>query len=128
MALAEALREVQAERDRAADRVEAAAVTLALAVAEQALHGALAVQPERVVDAVRGALRRLAERERVTVLVHPDDLELVREAVPTSSASSAAWGTARSRPSAACPRRGAWCAPRDGEVDATRRDEARPRR
>ncbi|HEU4703285.1 MAG TPA: FliH/SctL family protein, partial [Conexibacter sp.] len=27
-----------------------------------------------------GALRRLSERRRVTVLVHPDDLELVRAA------------------------------------------------
>ena len=37
--------------------------------------------PELVVEAVRGALRGLVERERVTVLVNPDDLDLVREAM-----------------------------------------------
>ena len=34
-----------------------------------------------MVEAVRGALRGLVERERVTVLVHPDDLDLVRGAM-----------------------------------------------
>ncbi|HEV2786805.1 MAG TPA: FliH/SctL family protein [Solirubrobacteraceae bacterium] len=34
---------------------------------------------ERVVDAVRGALRRLVERDRVLVLVHPDDLDCIRD-------------------------------------------------
>ena len=29
---------------------------------------------------MRGALRRLAERRRVTILVNPDDLEIVRSA------------------------------------------------
>jgi len=33
-----------------------------------------------VLDVVRGALRRLSERRRVTVLVHPDDLDVVRAA------------------------------------------------
>ena len=37
--------------------------------------------PQLVVEAVRGALRGLVERERVTVLVHPDDLDLVRGAM-----------------------------------------------
>ena len=64
-----------------ADQLEAHAVDLALFLAEKVLGGALAVQPERVVESVRGALRGIVERERVTVLVHPDDLELVREAM-----------------------------------------------
>ena len=50
-------------------------------MAEKAVAGALAAQPERVVDVVRGALRCLVERERVVILVNPDDLEAVREAV-----------------------------------------------
>lgn len=69
-------------RDEAAERVERATVSLALQIAEQALSGALAVRPERVIDVVRGGLRRLVERERVTVLVNPADLELVRERIP----------------------------------------------
>jgi flagellar assembly protein FliH len=43
---------------------------------------AVQVSPERVLDVVRGALRTMVERERVLVLVHPDDLALVREALP----------------------------------------------
>jgi flagellar biosynthesis/type III secretory pathway protein FliH len=80
-ALVEALVQAQAERERAADEVEAAAVELGLQIAEKALTTALSIQPERVVDMVRGALRCLVDRERVTIQVHPDDLEIVREAV-----------------------------------------------
>ena len=50
-------------------------------LAEKIVGAAVAVDPELVVEAVRGALRGLVERERVTVLVHPDDLELVRGAM-----------------------------------------------
>ena len=34
-----------------------------------------------MLDVVRGALRCLVERERVQVLVHPEDLALVRESM-----------------------------------------------
>jgi flagellar assembly protein FliH len=70
----------EALRAETAGAVERGAVALALRIAEHALGAALEVQPERVVDAVRGALRRLAERDRVVVLVNPDDLDAVREA------------------------------------------------
>jgi flagellar assembly protein FliH len=80
-ALAETLAQAQAERERVAADMEAAAVDLALQIAEKAVTAAIAVQPERVVDVVRGALRCLVDRERVTILVNPDDLEIVREAV-----------------------------------------------
>jgi flagellar assembly protein FliH len=80
-ALAEALVQAQAERDRVAEELEGAAVELALQIAEKAIVGAVSVQPDRVVDAVRGALRCLVERERVTILVNPEDMPIVREAV-----------------------------------------------
>jgi flagellar biosynthesis/type III secretory pathway protein FliH len=50
-------------------------------LAEKVVLGAITVDPARVVAAVRGALRGIVERERVTVLVHPEDLELVRDAM-----------------------------------------------
>jgi flagellar assembly protein FliH len=78
-ALAVAAREVAQLRADAADAAEPAAVELALRIAEQAVGAAIAVEPERVLDVVRGALRRLLERERLLVLVNPDDLEMVRE-------------------------------------------------
>ena len=69
------------QRALAADAVERDAVELGLRIAEKALSAAIDVQPERVVDVVRSGLRRLLERERVVVLVHPEDMELVRAAV-----------------------------------------------
>jgi flagellar assembly protein FliH len=81
-ALRRAAEDLAAERDHVSAAVEAAAVDLALRIAGQALSAELAVTPERVVDVVRGALRRLVERDRVTILVNPEDLELVRSAAP----------------------------------------------
>lgn len=81
-ALMAAIAELEEERAALTARTEVAAVELAFAIAEQILGAALEVQPERVVDVVRGGLRRLIEREHVTILVHPDDLEIVRGAAP----------------------------------------------
>jgi flagellar assembly protein FliH len=80
-ALAEALAGLQALRDEIARDVERDAAELALALAAKILAGALEVQPERVVDTVRGALRRIADRRRITVLVDPADLQAVNAAV-----------------------------------------------
>jgi flagellar assembly protein FliH len=80
-ALAAAADQLQALRTDAAASVEADAVDLALRIAEQAVGAAIAVDAELVVEAVRGALRRLVERDRVLILVNPDDLELVRDHV-----------------------------------------------
>jgi len=77
-AAAEAL---AAERGALADQVEARAVELALELAEKVVAGAIAAQPERVLDVVRGALRCFVERERVHILVNPEDLGLVRGAI-----------------------------------------------
>jgi flagellar assembly protein FliH len=86
-ALNQAAEAVQGDQLARADRLEAHAVDLALFLAEKVLGGALAVKPELVVESVRGALRGIVERERVTVLVHPDDLELVRESMDAVRAS-----------------------------------------
>jgi flagellar assembly protein FliH len=80
-ALAAAADQLQALRADAAASVEADAVDLALRIAEQVVGAAIAVDPDLVVEAVRGALRRLVERDRVLILVNPDDLELVRDHV-----------------------------------------------
>jgi flagellar assembly protein FliH len=68
-------------REDVVERVEPEAVALALQLAEKVVAGAIEVRPERVLDAVRGALRCLVARERIQVLVHPEDLALVRESM-----------------------------------------------
>jgi flagellar assembly protein FliH len=81
LALQEALAEASQLRAQLAAETERDAVALALALAAKILAGTLAVQPERVLDIVRGALRRLVERRRITVLVDPADLHTVSAAI-----------------------------------------------
>ncbi len=80
-ALGEAVQGIQQLRDEAAEAVEHDAVELALALAAKIVAGTLEVQPERVLDVVRGALRRVNDRRRITVLVDPGDLEVVSAAI-----------------------------------------------
>jgi flagellar assembly protein FliH len=118
-ALATAAADVAAERDRVCAEVEEAAVDLGLRIAEQALAAALAVQPERVVDVVRGALRRLVERGRITLLVHPDDLDIVRDAGDGLVAELGGIEHLDVQAERRVPRGGAIVRTMEGEVDAT---------
>src|SRR5919202_3762484 len=108
----------QAERIAAADQLEIHAVDLALFLAEKVLQGALAVEPERVVEAVRGALRGIVERARVTVLVHPEDLELVREAMDEMRATLGGIEHCEVQAERRVARGGAIVRTQDGDVDA----------
>jgi flagellar assembly protein FliH len=117
-ALNQAVEAMQLEQFARAERLEAHAVDLALFLAEKVVHGALAVEPERVVEAVRGALRGIVERERVTVLVHPDDLELVRDAMDDVRASLGGIEHCEVQAERRVSRGGAVVRTPDGDVDA----------
>src|SRR4051794_16747355 len=78
-ALSEAADRVREFEAEAADSVERQAVVLAMDIAEKVVAGAIEVEPERVLDVVRGALRAIVERERLVIQVNPDDLDIVRE-------------------------------------------------
>jgi flagellar biosynthesis/type III secretory pathway protein FliH len=86
-ALSAAAEGAAAQTAETAEALERRAVELGLALAAKVLAGTLEVEPERVVESVRGALRGIVERERIIVLVNPDDLELVREAMDEVRAS-----------------------------------------
>ena len=118
-ALQAAAAELQALRGDVADRAERAAVELALRIAEQVVQASLAVDPARVVDAVRGALRRLVERDRVLVLVHPDDLDVVREHAATLVAELGGIEHCGVEADRRVARGGAIVRTGEGEVDAT---------
>jgi flagellar assembly protein FliH len=77
-AAAEAISGLQAQM---LAELEEDAVEMAVRLAEQILAGVISVEPERVLDVGRNALRHLSERRRVTLVVNPDDLELVSECV-----------------------------------------------
>ncbi len=80
-ALGEAVQGIEALRAEVADAVEVDAIELALTLAGKILAGAFQARPELVVEVVQGALRRLNDRRRITVLVNPTDLEVVRAAI-----------------------------------------------
>jgi flagellar assembly protein FliH len=76
-----AARELDAARTASAAEVEPVAVGLALKIAAKVLGGELEARPGLVLDVVRGALRRLTEPLPATLLVNPEDAELVRGAI-----------------------------------------------
>jgi flagellar assembly protein FliH len=107
------------ERDRVAAGVEAAAIELAMRIAEQAIGAAIAARPETVVEVVRGALRRLVDRERVTILVNPEDLELVRGAAEALARELGGIESCDVQAERRVARGGAIVRTVEGEVDAT---------
>ena len=110
---------VDAARDDAAAEAERAAVDLALRIAEQVVRAAIEVSPERVLDTVSGALRRLMDRERVVVLVHPEDLELVRSDIDAVISPLGGIEHCEVQADRRVARGGAMVRTSDGEVDAT---------
>jgi flagellar assembly protein FliH len=118
-ALATVHAEIQARREELVDVVEERAVELALQIAEKVVAGTIEVQPERVVDVVRGALRCLVDRERVTVQVNTLDLELVRDAVASLSGTLGGIGHFEVQEERRVTRGGAIVVSSGGEVDAS---------
>lgn len=78
-ALTDALERRARERDEEAARE---AALLAVEIAAKLLRAELSVAPERVVDVLRGAIRRASDRSRLVARVHPDDLAVCRDAAP----------------------------------------------
>jgi flagellar assembly protein FliH len=70
-----AVQALDALRDEAIAELEKDAVNLAVQLAEQIVAGALAVAPERVIDVAAMALRRIRDRQYVTLVVNPADLD-----------------------------------------------------
>ncbi|WP_320669650.1 FliH/SctL family protein [Patulibacter defluvii] len=117
-ALAEALRTVQDQGRTLAEALERDAIELALLLAEKVVAAAVDAAPGRVLDVVRGALRGLVDRRRVTVLVHPDDLELVRGAVASLAAELGGIEHLDVQAERRVGRGGALLRTAEGEVDA----------
>jgi flagellar assembly protein FliH len=106
-------------RGEIADHVERGAIALGLRIAEQALGAAVEVDADRVVDAVRGALRRLTERDRVTILVNPADLDTVRAATAELMSRLGGIESCDVQAERRVSRGGAVVRTVEGEVDAT---------
>jgi flagellar assembly protein FliH len=75
-----AVREVAETRARMLQDAEAELVLLAIRVAEKVLQAKLDLEPERVADVLRGALRKAYVRDRLQVVCNPADLALITSA------------------------------------------------
>lgn len=102
-----------------ADGLERGAVGLALRIAEQVIGAAVDVDPDRVLDAIRGALRRLTDRERVQILVNPEDLEIVREGVEDIASQLGGIGSIEVQSERRVARGGAIVRTGEGDIDAS---------
>jgi flagellar assembly protein FliH len=85
-ALAAAFADLEHVREQLVAELEHDAAELALRLSEQVLAGALEVEPERVLDVARNALRRVTERRQVILVVNPADLEVLSDSVTTLKA------------------------------------------
>ena len=73
---------VSRERDSLLEASEAEIIELALSIAGRVVNAAIEVDPSLVVEVCRGAMRKAFQRDQLTVLAHPDDLDSLREAGP----------------------------------------------
>lgn len=80
-ALGEAVRGVESLRADVVQTIEGDAIELALELAGKILGGALKARPELVLEVVQGALLRVSDRRKITILVNPADLETVKSAI-----------------------------------------------
>jgi flagellar assembly protein FliH len=119
LALGEALAQVRQVREQTAAAVERDAVELALALAAKLLAGAVEVEPERVLDIVHGALRRVTERRQITVLVDPADLDVVGGAVEELKAQAGGIELCDVQADRRVGRGGAVVRTAEGEIDVT---------
>jgi flagellar assembly protein FliH len=107
---------IEATRDEVATLVERRAVELALTIAERIVGAAIAAQPELVCNVVEGALRRVVERDRLIVDLHPDDLAYVREWLGEQTETSVS--AVELRAERRVPRGGCVVRTTEGEIDA----------
>lgn len=119
MAFAKAFERFQAERERLTHALADDAVGLALELASKIVRGAIEVQPERIVDVVRDALRPIADRRKITVLVAPEDLEIVSAAVEQLRSQAGGIEVCEVQAERRVERGGAIVRTSEGEVDAT---------
>jgi flagellar assembly protein FliH len=118
-ALTQALQGVDQAREQLIAELHRDAAELALSLAEQILAGVLSVEPERVVDVARNALRHLSDRRHVTLVVNPDDLEVMGAAVASVQAQLGGIEHLAVQADRRIGRGGAIARTEEGEIDAS---------
>ncbi len=117
-ALTKALEQELAQREQMVIALAHDGVELALELAGKIVHGVLELQPERVLDVVRDALRPIADRRKIAILVDPADLELVSASVDALRAQVGGIELCEVQADRRIGRGGAIVRNSEGEVDA----------
>jgi flagellar assembly protein FliH len=116
-ALGEALHGIESLRGEVVEAIEHDALELGLQLAEKIVGGVLELRRELILDAVQGALGRVSERRRITVLVSPAELDLVKTVIGEKVRDSGV-EVCEVRPDEAVAAGGAIVRTTEGEVDA----------
>jgi flagellar assembly protein FliH len=117
--LGEAVNAAQNVSAELVSTLEADSVTLGLRLAEQIVAGAIEASPERLVDVAGQALRRLADRRAVTLVVNPAELELLSSAVDQLRGQLGGIDSLSVQADRRVGRGGVLARTQDGEIDAS---------
>jgi flagellar assembly protein FliH len=118
-ALSQAAAGIESLRVEVLDGVETDAIELAISLAGKILAGAFQARPELVVEVVQGALRRITDRRRITVVVNPADVESVRAAIDRLTAKGSGVEVCDLQSDERVLAGGALVRTAEGEVDAS---------
>jgi flagellar assembly protein FliH len=118
-ALAGAVGALENLRDAAIAELEKDAVNLALQLAEQVVAGAIDVAPERLLDVAAVALRRIRDRQRVTLVVNPADLDIMAQSISALQAQLGGIEHLQVQSDRRVGRGGVLARTEDGEIDAS---------
>jgi flagellar assembly protein FliH len=106
-------------REELCAQLEADAVLVGLRLAEQIVAGTIEVEPERLTEIAGLALRRLADRRSVTLVVNPGDLELLSETTERLSGELGGIEQLHVQADRRVGRGGVIARTDEGEIDAT---------
>ncbi len=118
-ALEEAARALAGTRDELVESLTRQAADVSLGVGRQIVAAAVEVKPELVIEVIKSAVRKLAERHRLTVLVNPEDLEQVSGSIERLRIESGGIEFMEVLPDRRIERGGAIVQTEYGELDAT---------
>jgi flagellar assembly protein FliH len=118
-AVSAAAQALDAVRGQVISELEHDAVALALRLAEQIVAGVIDVTPERIVDVAGVALRRIRDREHVTLVVNPADLELMSDSVTRLQAELGGIASLNVQSDRRVGRGGVLARTDEGEIDAS---------
>jgi flagellar assembly protein FliH len=117
--LGEAAAGVESLRVELVGAIEHDAIGLGLQLAEKILGGVPQLPGERVLEAVHGALGRIADRHKIVVLVNPAELETVNSAVGQLTDMGSGVELCDIQPDERVEAGGAIVRTAEGEVDAS---------